>query len=97
MQIQFGADELRPLIREVVAEVLAEVNGNGDDDGDRCLDEGAAAEWLGLPKATLKAIRLEGRVPYVQVSERRIHYRVRDLRQFSQERLAGGNGHATVL
>lgn len=90
MQIAFGAEEMRPLVRQVVAEVMAELQQHPAlaDDSRLAYSEPEAADLLGVKSHVLRDERLRGRIDFTKIVGGRVRYTKAQLAEY----LARGRG-----
>jgi excisionase family DNA binding protein len=83
MHIQFPAEDLRPLVRDVVRELIPELQAlipaTRDRDG---YSEQEAADRLGLKVWVLRDARKRGEITASKITGRRIRYTQRDIDEY---------------
>ncbi|MGD9645072.1 MAG: helix-turn-helix domain-containing protein [Pirellulales bacterium] len=86
MKFELDAADLRPLVQAVVDETLERLGEADARFGAKRLGlpEAAAAEALGLPRSTLRDLRLAGRTHAVKIGSRYV-YDVAELRRLLEE------------
>jgi len=81
MRIEFELDDLKPVIEEAVRATLEQINHLQGSLGDRlAFTEPEAAALLGLPKHTLRDLRLAGHIKASRVGKRILYSREELLR-----------------
>jgi len=81
MRIEFELDDLKPVIEEAVRATLEQINHLQGSLGDRmAFTELEAAELLGLPKHSLRDLRLAGRIRASRLGKRIVYSREELLR-----------------
>ena len=76
MKIEFSPDDLRPLVRQVAAEVIDRLrDGEAKINGRLAYPESEAAALLGLPRHSLRDLRLSGQVRASRLGKRVLYSR----------------------
>ena len=76
MKIEFNPDDLRPLIRQVVAETIGRVEADQVKvNGKLSYTESEAAALLGVPRHSLRDLRLSGRIKASKIGKRILYSR----------------------